>query len=653
MNASGVLQNNFYSSLPQSTPYRRYFGRFDYNITGNNRLPLSDTQRDTPVVYPDSVTPCPIGCQSGDVDSNNAQVTDVHTFSSRTINEARFGFTHQGNFFADLTIGQNYPQQLGWQFAKANSLPAVNFTGTYPYAWIQPASNAVYKEIVFDPSDVVTLVRGKHILHFGGEFLMYEDNSTAWGNQNAGTLDFNGSYTRQWTVNAQTGVASPNSNTGTYYADFLLGDAQSWNASVAPEYGARLKSPQVFVQDDFKIKPNLTLNLGLRYQARIGWKEVRGNEAVYDPTVTNPANNQAGAYWYGTTQANGRTQLEQNNYSAFLPRVGFSWLPHPSTTLRGGFGIYAYNLSLDTYGAGMGQLTTFSGNATDNSNGITPVVTFSGSGSNLPYTAANTNPARYNGQNVSFNLYQTPTPKIYQYNLAMQTTAGTNMVFELAYVGSHGLNLNYPTDTNVLLPNQVTSSVVRPNTLFNSINGSTDNGISNYNSLQAQIQRRLSHGLSFDFNYTWAHFLDSQDSSGEGSREGPQNQRIQNDPADNYGNSNFDVRNSFKGRLVYQLPFGKGRMFMNKNFLLDEVLGQWQASSTIQLQGGNPFTVFAGQYTNQEPGQGGFANLTGAPLYPAHRSLAQWFNPAAFALPDNGHLAQSAGTRYTVRAWSW
>ena len=352
--------------------------------------------------------------------------------------------------------------------------------------------------------------------------------------------------------------------------------------------------------------------------------------------MTNPANNQAGAYWYGTTQANGRTQLEQNNYSTLLPRVGFSWLPHPSTTLRGGFGIYAYNLSLDTYGAGMGQLTTFSGNATDNSNGITPVVTFIGSSSNLPYTAANTNPARYNGQNVSFNLYQTPTPKIYQYNLAMQTTAGTNMVFELAYVGSHGLNLNYPTDTNVLLPNQVTSSVVRPNTLFNSINGSTDNGISNYNSLQAQIQRRLSHGLSFDFNYTWAHFLDSQDSSGEGSREGPQNQRIQNDPADNYGNSTFDVRNSFKGRLVYQLPFGKGRMFMNKNFLLDEVLGQWQVSSTIQLQGGNPFTVFAGQYTNQEPGQGGFANLTGAPLYPAHRSLARWFNQAAFALPDNG-----------------
>ena len=258
LNGAGLLQNNWYSSLPQSTPYRRYFGRFDYNINAKNRLSMTDQQRDTPVIYPNSVSACPVGCQNGDVDSNNAQITLVTNLSANTINEVRFGYTFQGNFFSDQTLGAGYPSKLGWQFGKADSLPAVQFNGTYPYAWINPSSNAVYKEHVFDPSDVVTMIRGKHVLHFGGEFLIYQDNSTAWGNTNAGTLQFNGSYTRNWTLNA-AGIASSDSSTGLDYADFLLGQADNWYANVSPEYGGRLKSPQVFVQDDYKIRPNLTL----------------------------------------------------------------------------------------------------------------------------------------------------------------------------------------------------------------------------------------------------------------------------------------------------------------------------------------------------------------------------------------------------------
>lgn len=107
LNSVGLLQNNFYSSLPQSTPYRKFFGRLDYDITPNNRLTMSDTQSDTPVVYPNSVTACPIGCQSGDVDNNNAQITDVWNISSTTINEARLGYTWQGNFFGDLALNKD------------------------------------------------------------------------------------------------------------------------------------------------------------------------------------------------------------------------------------------------------------------------------------------------------------------------------------------------------------------------------------------------------------------------------------------------------------------------------------------------------------------------------------------------------------------
>jgi len=644
LNGAGLLQNNFYSSQPQSTPYRRYFGRFDYNINPSNRLSMTDQQRDTPVVYPNSVSACPVGCQSGDVDSNTAQITDVWTISPNVINEARFGYTYQGNFYADLTLGKGYPAQLGWQFSKADSLPSVQFNGSYPYAWINPSSNAVYKEHVFDPSDVVTMIKGKHVLHFGGEFLMYQDNSTAWGNTNAGTLQFNGSFTRNWTLNDK-GVASPDSTTGLDYADFLVGAADNWSASVSPEYGGRLKSPQVFAQDDYKVRPNLTINVGLRYQIRHGWEEIHGNMATFDPTVINPANNTLGAFWYGTTHANGRTQLQANEYKTFLPRVGFSWLPRPTTTIRGGFGMYAYNLSLDTYGSGMGSEISSSGGIADQTNGITPITYFGGSGTNaqtgaaLPYSAASTDPARFNGQGVSANPYHTPTPRIFQYNLSTQNSLGTNMVFELAYVGSHGQNLNVPTDINAIPLNHLSSNdtAYRPYPLFQGITTSSNDGISNYNSLQASINRRLVGGLSFDANYTWAHFLDSQDSSGWGSREGQQQYQYANNAALNYSNSNFDIHNAFKNRLVYQLPFGRGRQFMNKSWVLDEVLGGWQVTTTNILQSGNPFTIHVSGNNNtfQQAGEQ-FPNYSGAPLYVSGKNHTVWFNPAAFTLPAAG-----------------
>ncbi|WP_263382350.1 TonB-dependent receptor [Granulicella arctica] len=639
VNSVGLLQNNFFSSNPQSTPYRKYFGRLDYDLNEHNRITTSVTQADTPVVYPNSVTACPVGCQSGDVDNYNAQVTDVWSISDRTINEVRLGYTWQGSFYGDLALGKGYAAQLGWQFAKADDLPAIQFGAPYPYAWVQPSTNAVYKEHVFDPSDVMTMIRGKHVLHFGGEFLLYQDNSTAWGNTNAGTMNFSGQYTQQWKVDSGTGIASPDSTTGLNYADFLLGQAQSWNANVSPEYGARLKSPQVFVQDDYKIRPNLTLNVGLRYQIRHGWSETHGNIAAFDPTVANAGTGTLGAYWFASTHANGRNNLQADSYNTFLPRVGFAWQPDATTTFRGGFGIYAYNLSLDTYGGGMGGSFSSTGSLADQSNGINSVVKLDSTGSNLPFTASSTNPARFNGQGATYNEYHTPTPQIYQWNFAMQHELGTNMVAEVAYVASHGLNLNFPTDLNqvpenLLSPNDSPTS--RPYPGYQGIGGSTNNAISNYNSLQVSLSRRLAAGLSFNANYTWSHFLDDQDSSSWGSRAGDQNYQRANNPNANYSNSNFDVRNAFKNNVVYDLPFGVGRHFLNRNRLLDEAIGGWQISETGVLSTGNPFTVTVDNLSYSQAGSE-FPNATGISTRPlGGRNIKEWYNPAAFSQPQNG-----------------
>jgi Carboxypeptidase regulatory-like domain/TonB dependent receptor len=659
INSEGIPQHNFYSSQQQSTPYRKFFGRLDYDVKSSNRITMSDTQSDTPVVYANQVTACPIGCQTGDVDNNNAQITDVWNISPRTVNEARMGFTSQLNFFADLALNKGYASQLGWQFAKADDFPAINFTGSYPYAWIDPSSNSVYKEFTWDPSDVVTMIRGKHILHFGGELLAYQNNSTAWGNVNAGTYTFSGQYTQQWALD-NNGVAAPVAGTGLEYADFLLGYTQGWSAAVSPEYGARLKSPQIFVQDDWKVRPNLTLNLGLRYQINHGWTEVKNNMSSFDPTVINPATNTPGAYWFGTTHANGRTALQANTFNTWQPRLGFAWAYNPKTTLRGGFGVYSYTWSLDTYGGdnrtyGMGAEVGAAGSTSDQTNGIIPVTTLGGTGTvctaplptggcsgttPLPYVAASADPTRFNGQGAGYIQYHTPVPRILQWNVSVQRALSTDLVAEVAYVASHGSNLSFSTDLNQVPQNLLSSndSGNRPYVNYQGIPGSTNNAISNYNSLQTSITKRMTNGLSLSFNYVWSHMLDDWDSSGFGSHSGPQDFQIAStyNPRANYSNSNFDVRHAFKGYAVYQLPFGRGKPFLNSSRLLDEAVGGWQISGTVVLQTGNPFTVYGNQNTYAQAGTSYPNRNPGVPLYPSNRGILNWFNPAAFTEPANG-----------------
>lgn len=633
--ANGLTSNNFLYNIPNAQPFTKFFGRMDYDIRGNNRLTATVQQSDNPA-FSNGQGICPINCQSQDVSRYNAQITDVWTISPNVINEFRLGYTNQLNFFTPSSLGKGFPAKLGWQYAKADIFPTININGYYQ---LTPATNAVYKEHVYDPSDVVTLIRGKHILHFGGEFLFFRDNSTAWGNINGGTMGFTGQYTASTQGDSSTGLA---------YADFLLGQMQNWNAQVTPEYGARMRVPQLFVQDDFKLTPNLTLNLGLRYQIQSGWGEVKGNMATFDPTVQNPVSGNLGAMWFGTTKANGRSRLQSPVYTTVLPRVGFAWLMRPNATIRGGFGLYAYNWSLDAYGGSsagpaMGGAFGSRGSVADTTNGVTPVGILGGNGANLPYIPASTDPGAFNGTDVNYIQYHAPVGGSYQWNLSVQEEITPDLVTEITYVGSHGHDLPFPVDINQVPENKLGPSdiTLRGYPQFGHLFGSTNNAISNYNSLQAVIQKRMSHGLDFNFNYVWAHFLSEMDSSGWGSRAGAKNYQRSFDPSANYANSNFDVRNAFKGSVLYQLPFGKGRAFVNNNTLLDTLIGGWQTSGTVVVQSGQPFTVSM-QTDNsfaQSQNSQWYPNVIGIPKlshHGAYHGTNQWFNEAAFAVPTPG-----------------
>jgi hypothetical protein len=241
---------------------------------------------------------------------------------------------------------------------------------------------------------------------------------------------------------------------------------------------------------------------------------------------------------------------------------------------------------------------------------------------------------------VSYNQYHTPVPTNYQWTLAIQHQFGLDYSAQIAYVGNHGENLNFPVDINQVPEGKLgpTDKQYEPYPLFNYIAGSTNNAVSNYNALQTELTKRMTNGLQFAVNYTWSHFLDDQDSSGWGSRGGYQNFQNAFDPSANYSNSNFDIRNMFKGEVVYDLPFGKGGRFLNKSQWLDEAVGGWQTAFTFVVQGGNPLSITTGNNNssnNQSGGYTQFANLVGNYHLPGStkQRLNEWYNLNAFAVP--------------------
>jgi Carboxypeptidase regulatory-like domain len=649
----GLVINNYNYSSPNLNPFLKYFGRIDYNMSEKNRLNFSITQRDNPGTNTNFQV-CPIDCFSGDVDSYNTQVSDVYTFSPNIVNEFRFGYTKQGNWFNPSTLGKGYPQKLGLQYSKADVFPQVSVSqsaiasgagGSGSVAIccspiLQPGTNAIYIENTFEPSDVVTMIRGKHILHFGGEVLAYQGNLTPWGNVQSGSFSFTGVYTQQNNTTASGGSA---------YADFLLGDVNSWGATNQPESGMRMKSPQFFVQDDFKVRPNLTVNLGLRYEFQGGWSEVKNHLGAFDPTITNPITNTPGAMWFAGETS--RTRLMKSVNDVFLPRVGFAWnLGGGSTVVRGGFGIYAITFSLDDYGQGAGIGNNSTGSASDASGGVGPVTTLGGPGINLqtgqplPYVVDNRNPGGYNGLNVPYNNYNLRVPTINEWTLSVERQLGKNTVGEIAYVGSHGNHLGYPVDINQIPQNLLQPTFNKANTpysQFGTISGAVNESKSNYNSMQLQVNHRLTSGLTFNANYVWSHFLDDQDSAGWGGRGGTQVYQNAYSAASNYGNSNFDVRHAVKGSVVYEVPFGKGRHFLNSNAFLDQVIGGWQTSAIWFWHTGQPYTVIAANNNSASENPGGnnessqFVNVVGDPN-PANRTIQNWYNVNAFAQPTAG-----------------
>jgi hypothetical protein len=329
-----------------------------------------------------------------------------------------------------------------------------------------------------------------------------------------------------------------------------------------------------------------------------------------------------------------------------LPRIGFSWSPKPQWVLRGGYGLYAIGWSQTIYLTGQGDGYASTGSVADESNGVTPFLSLSGDGTLLNgngsindyYLKASTAPDAFNGQSVNYDAYNTPVWQVNEWSLSLQRSLGNDMVAQLSYVASRAYNLPFPVNINQVPENllSVNDRNNLPYPQFQQINGNTYNALSNYNSMQAEIQKRMSNGLSFNINYTWSHFLDDQDVTGWSGHAGPQYYQNAYKPSQNYGPSNFDIADMFKVNSTYELPIGRGKLVPTSNPVLDAIAGGWRLSGILVAQTGNPFTALIGNENNSYAQSGNwYANQIGNP-HVAHRSINEWFNPAAFTTPAPG-----------------
>jgi hypothetical protein len=623
------LVNNYFTTIGFTSNEKWIIPKVDYNITDNNRISVSGS------IVPDPSTSAggPFPQVETWTDKGMDQrwnVTDNWVFTSHFVGEFHFAEDRWVPIITTVSQGQGIPAKVGLTNVPADIFPSINIGGATGTS-ISDGANARMYEGGYMPSAVFSLTKGKHLIRFGGQLnKMYYDGN-GWGGIQSGNFNFSGLATYNPADPSSVGLGS---------ADFLLGDAQSWSAAETPEEGLRNWNFGLFVQDDFKITPTFTLNVGIRYTGQDGWGEQYHRLGAFEPNILNPATNTLGGMWFGESSDNqGHVNVQNGDFNNWAPRIGFAWSPRRSWAIRGAYGIFDQMWGSDNFCCGGAEAVGYQPqNALTSADNVTPVLNWNNPLPNLLLTpSSQLNAASLNGQNVSYYPLHTPMPYVQQAHLSVQHEFA-GFVGDVAYVWTKGTHLPFQVDIN-----QVPASLLglgnaqanRPYPQFLQIAGDLFNGRSNYDALQASLRRNFSAGLSLIMNYTWSHSLDTGSSSGWGGG-GVDNWQI-NNPNDNYGNSTFDTPQMFNGGVVYQLPLGRGKAALNQGGPLDAVVGGWEISAIWQVSSGVPFTPIMATDTSGSldagyevlrPNRLGSGKLS-------NPTINEWFNTADFAAPAN------------------
>ena len=622
--------------------------RLDYNINQKNSVFVRVSQLKL------NATDFPIFGLPLDGSSNGKQrILDQQVAAgyTRIINanqllDVRVGMsqTKAGKF--SLSIGTN----PGFTFAGlptdptvAGGIPGISISG-FSALGRQTTNPQMQNPALFDPKVNYSWVKGKHSLKFGYEFekvwMDVQDTNPLYG-----SFTFAGAFSRQYIAGKTTQTA----NTDNYFADFLFGSSNAY--SLSSFFLAQLRSTSNFayVQDDWKVSPRLTLNLGLRSEYGSPYSEKKNRQTNFIPSIalTNPK----GAFQQATDSDKYTITPDKNDLG---PRVGFAYAADDKTSLRGGFGIgFAH---YDRPGSG----NVLAINPTQALFVTVPQVapqaggnaaTFQKIDGGFPAPTLTFDPLTDNITYIDSNRYR--DSYVESYYLSMQRQLRKNSLIDVAYVGSHGLKMLQFASYNQKDPN---NGFLRPIPTYGDITFAFKEGYSHYDALQVKYEQQMVNGLTLLNSFTYSHALDNSSASLEGATPSPQ---VFRNLAADYGNSDYNQPLINTTSLVYELPFGNGRQYMNQGGFLNEVLGQWQISAVNQAESGFQFNLIydptaASQVSGIASSFRG-ANLyrpnrvQGVPLTTLNKSLStgtslQYVSVSTAAAPTNNALTLPTNT---------
>ncbi len=659
-NAAGVNNNYSYSQASISSENQFNF-RVDHNFTASQRTFVRGT-RDIDNYHQNDVFNQPLGPNA----INQTLVAYLfglgHTWtvSPTLLLQFNYGFAYQQNHQVPENFTGYNAANYGFSTTYLSQqqipgLPVVTISGIQQIG--NSASANYFSHYTHTLGFAVTLQRGNHSITAGydGRYIIEDEQNV----QNpTGTFSFDTTLTNGPNPNAA--VPSGQSPFDAFAA-FLVGATTTSTITQQKTIAFTQPYNAAYLQDDWRVTPKLTLNLGLRYDLEMGFRERYNRWADFSPSATNPfsalsgLNFNGGAQYLGTSGNHNRTW--QTSYKSAAPRVGFSYSPNATTVVRGGFGI----LYLPTSERGFGSATLgFSqGTSIVNTSNSTPVNSFANpfpSGIALPAGPAAGVQAG-SGSSVSALLYNTPVSYQEQWNLGIEQQLSSGLVFNLNYAGSHGVKLPITAHPNDLQPRYFSSpgdlkqvaylqtsvpnpfagivttgslaapTVQRVQLLSAFPQYISNTGLSNsslnenfagqgsasFNALQAGLAYRSAKGLNSSVFYTWSKLLGNVSDITNGFLNSTGNPAIQNYyflKQDERSNLATDIPHRVVGSFLYPLPFGSGQRFAARvNRAVNEVIGEWQINGIIAVQSGYPLgfgetgtQAFAGSRPTYVPG---------------------------------------------------
>jgi len=650
--ATSPYQNLSQTSL-NVTNANMYELRIDQNIGAKQKINGSYDYDWRPTGY--VVNGAPLDASSTNQRTHYVRLGYDYILRPNLLNHFNAGFSrrYRQEFSGIGSYGGHYPTKLGLKGVSDTTFPVFNYD--YPNRAAIPSNGAdQFYDNTYQYDDNVSWQHGRNSFNFGVEARLQEFNIDILTNT-SGNFNFGSGQTSTWdaTIPGQ-------SNSGFGYASFYLGTASGGGISLPEELGWRVKYYAGFVQDDWKVSPKLTANLGFRYEIPTPVTEAHGQQSFMNPTLPNPgAGGIPGAYEFlgkgtGRTGSNGS---QDTFHSSYGPRIGAAYQVRPNTVVRAGYGIYYQNLKIGGFGENDSQGFFGSYSYPGSSSAQTPAVVLAGITAYPGPTPPFINPAGMNGQGPTVILSKTARPGTTQtWTLDVEQQLPGNMIVDVGYVGDHGDHLQaFMHDPNQGLPASMAlgaclgqditaqgagtpcagqtlvatpyagfsgtvSQALRPfpqyaNAQVDSVTMSDPFGVYTYNALQVQAQKRVSAGLTLLANYSWSKTLTNADSeypaqanwngNGNGGALNTYNLKVEK------GLSQYDVPQRLILSYTYQLPFGKGKQFANEGGVVNALVGGWQFAGVQTYKSGTPLSVNEGNWNS-----GIFAGNLGASARP-------------------------------------